>query len=311
MLALPLLSAWFFAGASSTYTSPGEFCATTRPQPHIIISQIMGIWFGKEIIYHRDEQFYKRTEFSCPIIHISEDKERTTTYNPLYGNYDYKTNYGPAHGYDNSYNSGYETNYRSRYGVSQRPQTTIPMTRTAEQQLRRRIYEQAEYDRQTTYGNYPNTRRKHLFDLNRHLGELQYLRVIWDESGETTEFHMRFNITHPGFWMSSGPEARGSSLDPKVGHLAGTIQVLKAVGDHMVLTFCHVLPEVELFTIILSRELKFDHVEILKVHNMLNRRGLRTTSVAKVCSGGSVMHFSIVGFIICLLKILFNLQFYR
>lgn len=83
------------------------------------------------------------------------------------------------------------------------------MTRTAEQQLRRRIYEQTEYDRQTTYGNYPTIRKQHFYDINRQIGELQHLRLIWDENGESTEYHMRYNVSKPGFWISSGPENGG------------------------------------------------------------------------------------------------------
>lgn len=39
--------------------------------------------------------------------------------------------------------------------------------------------------------------------------ETKYLRLFWDENGESTEFHMRYNLSYPGFWISSGPENGG------------------------------------------------------------------------------------------------------
>lgn len=38
------------------------------------------------------------------------------------------------------------------------------------------------------------------------------------------------------------------------GQFSGTVQVMKAVGNHMVLTFCENLPGSQLFSIILSRK---------------------------------------------------------
>lgn len=85
----------------------------------------------------------------------------------------------------------------------------------------------------------------------------------------------------------------GATLDPQYSHFAGTIQVLKAVGNHLVLTFCHQLPKRQLYTIILSRQLTLDRLEVHGVHNMLNRKGLKTNSVKKVCSGGISQRFNV------------------
>ncbi|XP_023017314.1 uncharacterized protein [Leptinotarsa decemlineata] len=261
--------ACFFGGGLSLASS-NYFCADMNPQHHVIIDQLMGMWFGIEKIDHLDETRYiDKKKPSCPIIHISEDRRSSTTLNPLYKNYNYGYNYGEGHGYN-----------------TQRPINA--RERMLQLEMRKRIYEQSEYDRQTTYGDYPASRRQHNYNdiLGRQNFAVKYLRLYWDENGESTEFHMRYNVSRAGFWISSGPENGGSSLDPEFSHFAGTIQVLKAVGNHLVLTFCHQLPDRQLYSILLSRELKLDHVEIHGVHNMLQRKGLRTNSVQKLCNSG-------------------------
>ncbi|KAJ8985510.1 hypothetical protein NQ317_015054 [Molorchus minor] len=131
-----------------------------------------------------------------------------------------------------------------------------------------------EYDRRTTYPNYP---RKGYY--NSYVPtEMKYLRLYWDESDSaSTEFHLRYNVSRPGFWISSGPEV-GMSLNPKFSHFAGTIQVLKAVGTHLVPTFLP--PNTREATLYL----KLEPVEIHGVHGLLHRKGLSTNAVKKVCN---------------------------
>lgn len=60
----------------------------------------------------------------------------------------------------------------------------------------------------------------------------------------------------------------GSSLrrHPQHAHFVGTVQVMKAVGTHLVLTFCE--QNNEIFTIILFREKNVKAQEVsLKVEN--------------------------------------------
>lgn len=50
-------------------------------------------------------------------------------------------------------------------------------------------------------------------------------------------------------------------LDLPYNQFTGTVQVIKAVGTHIVLTFCQNLPTSQLFTIVLTRhpnELSYD-----------------------------------------------------
>lgn len=43
-------------------------------------------------------------------------------------------------------------------------------------------------------------------------------------------------------------------LDLPYSQFTGTVQVMKAVGNHLVLTFCETLPKSQMFTIILTRK---------------------------------------------------------
>lgn len=47
------------------------------------------------------------------------------------------------------------------------------------------------------------------------------------------------------------------------------------------------MPDPQLFTILLARENRLDYVEVHGVHNMLNRRGLSTNAIKKVCNSNS------------------------
>ncbi|KAJ8913561.1 hypothetical protein NQ315_017112 [Exocentrus adspersus] len=260
----------YLDGAFASY-SPSYFCADMNPQPTVIIPQLMGMWYGVEKIDHQDERHYSRSAPSCPIIHLSEDHPATTT-NPLYRNRQY-------YGYG-------DQNYATGTG-------TPPYGGKTQEQINREMRERMEYDRRTTYRDHPARKIYNQDYINNYnnnnyynqigLAEEHYLRMYWDENGENTEFHLRYNVTRKGFWISSGPE-NGAPLKSQFGHFAGTVQVLKAVGNHMVLTICHQVPTRQLYSIILSREPKLGPVEIHSIHRMLNRKGVNTNAVMKLCN---------------------------
>lgn len=115
----------------------------------------------------------------------------------------------------------------------------------------------------------------------------------------------------------------GTMLKLNYDQFTGTIQVMKAIGRHMVLTFCENLPRSQLFSVVLSRRgqeltadvslifsaqtnisnfiqsflfliVNFDIFsgfisgqELQSVRSMLGRRGLSTVSIRKVCSSGA------------------------
>ncbi|KAG5680026.1 hypothetical protein PVAND_009559 [Polypedilum vanderplanki] len=145
-------------------------------------------------------------------------------------------------------------------------------------------YDYSNYDENNAgagrrqYGHRPN--------YNFHASNRR-LRLIWDEKGRSLEYTLRVDSARRGFWMTSGPQ-KGTMLDLPYSQFTGTVQVMKAVGNHLVLTFCETLPKSQMFTIILTRKphlLSRDDVQ--SVRNLLRRRGLSTQSVRKVCRNSS------------------------
>ncbi|XP_077289397.1 uncharacterized protein LOC143913456 isoform X2 [Arctopsyche grandis] len=217
------------------------FCTDLRPQISVDISQIMGMWYGVEVIPHLKEDIYSSLD-TCPVIHLSEISFEMTT----------PSTYIPPGSF------GYQWN-KERFGSHD--------------------YKDGDY---------------------------RHLRLYWEESGNTVEYYLKFNNTRKGFWMSSGPQSsmRGSMMKSSYNQFAGTIQVIKAVGDHLVLTICQRLPESQLFSVILSREpLRVGRDAIHGIHSLLNRRDLSTSEVRKVCSGGLISATLSTGSLLMLLTI--------
>lgn len=207
---------------------PSLFCSDLNPQNSIDIEQILGMWYGNEIILHHDHVRGEVPFDECVIIHLADITHEITTTRP-----------------------------RRPDGFNE------------------------YHDRQVF-----------LPDLNRPIGAqfYHYLRLIWSSQDLNLEYTLRFNTTRRGFWISSSPQ-KGTMLKLNYGQFSGTIQVMKAVGSHMVLTFCENLPGSQLFSIVLSRKPNTMSIDdLISVRSLLNRRGLSSVSVRKVCNGSSSMH---------------------
>lgn len=79
----------------------------------------------------------------------------------------------------------------------------------------------------------------------------------------------------------------GTITEKNYDHFSGTMQVMKAVGNHLVLTFCYQEPDKKLYSMLFSRQLFLSDTEINGVHNLLKRRHLHIGNVRKVCNGSS------------------------
>lgn len=70
---------------------------------------------------------------------------------------------------------------------------------------------------------------------------------------------------------------------------------MKAVGNHLVLTFCYSLPEVkQMFSIILARENHLDHRDIQGTHSFLRRQGLWVKAIEHSCNGAEINKLSLI-----------------
>ncbi|XP_013114408.1 uncharacterized protein LOC106092182 [Stomoxys calcitrans] len=121
----------------------------------------------------------------------------------------------------------------------------------------------------------------------------RYLRLIWNENDDNIEYNFNYTMNHPGLWTNVG-EQRGSMVARnKYNQFSGTVQVVKAVGDHLVLTFCSSDIHHSIYTVVLSREEQGLGQDVIRsIRGLLSRRGLYTESIRQVCVKSSAMALS-------------------
>ena len=66
----------------------------------------------------------------------------------------------------------------------------------------------------------------------------------------------------------------------------GSVYVMKAVGNHVLLTFCAANPDNQLYSVLMSREHILQRSNINGVHNLLSRRHLGIGSIRETCAKG-------------------------
>uniref|UniRef100_T1P8D8 Uncharacterized protein n=1 Tax=Musca domestica TaxID=7370 RepID=T1P8D8_MUSDO len=123
----------------------------------------------------------------------------------------------------------------------------------------------------------------------------RYLRLIWSEKDDNIEYNFNYTMNHPGLWTNVG-EQRGSMVAlNKYNQFTGTVQVVKAVSDHLVLTFCSSDLHHSIYTVVLSREPQGLSQDVIRsIRNLLSRRGLYTESIRQVCVKSSAAAASVL-----------------
>ncbi|KAJ8978914.1 hypothetical protein NQ317_008893 [Molorchus minor] len=275
---------------------------------------VMGMWYGAGLIDHQQERHFSTPSTTCPIVHISEYRAPITE-NPLYRNYNYSYGYGTGRGYG--------TPVPQRSALIQYEKCDAGYGQIINR-------DRLEYDRRTTYPNakeglhyssYVPTEMKYLKDYigtrvtaqvlsftygttlaglvfgsvrdqksNKHQCRVDRAyhardrQAVSQQSGACEfEFDYRYlvacrNVLEPEIqplrWYNSGSESSGNTLGAN---------------------FCHQIPERQLYTVILSREVKLEPVEIHGVHGLLHRKGLSTNAVKKVCNnkGNRISHIEL------------------
>lgn len=69
----------------------------------------------------------------------------------------------------------------------------------------------------------------------------------------------------------------------------GTVYVMKAVGTHMLLTFCmrgQTSDTSQLYSLLMSRNHILTRNDVRSVHNLLDRRGLNVVKTRELCANG-------------------------
>ncbi|XP_058823683.1 uncharacterized protein LOC131684647 isoform X2 [Topomyia yanbarensis] len=214
----------------------------------------MGLWYGSEVITHLGNEDGESIYDTCVVIHLADITNSSSTSDYPLRDQGPDVRFGTSYGYpgDRTHHSGEEYGNR-RY--------------QNRQQQQQQHHNQHQYRQQFT--------------------STRYLRLIWDEKDHTLEYTLRFNNTRPGFWIASSPQT-GSMTQLSYNQFTGTVQVLKAINNQLVLTFCQSLPGGQLFSVVLSRHpMGLSPEENQSIRNLLKRRNLSTTSVRKVCFSGA------------------------
>ncbi|XP_061402941.1 uncharacterized protein LOC133338852 [Musca vetustissima] len=149
-----------------------------------------------------------------------------------------------------------------------------------------REYYQPSYRRSESFHSSPSMEghRDASPSMGHRHSNTRYLRLIWSEKDDNIEYNFNYTMNHPGLWTNIG-EQRGSMVAlNKYNQFTGTVQVVKAVSDHLVLTFCSSDLHHSIYTVVLSREPQGLGQDVIRsIRNLLSRRGLYTESIRQVC----------------------------
>ncbi|XP_065078057.1 uncharacterized protein LOC135701216 [Ochlerotatus camptorhynchus] len=233
-------------------SSTAQYCTDLNPQTGLDIEQIMGLWYGSEVITHIGSEEGETIYDTCVVIHLADITNSTATSENQHQDIGPEVRFGTSYGYpgDRSH-SRHDADGNRRYQAQQQ-----------HQQQQQHNYRQQQ-------------------------ANVRYLRLIWDEKESMLDYTLRFNTSRPGFWIASAPQS-GSMVQLPYIQFTGTIQVLKAINNQLVLTFCQSMPGGQLFSVVLSRQpMGLSPEENQSIRNLLRRRNLSTIAVRKVCYSGA------------------------
>ncbi|KAL7733724.1 hypothetical protein ACLKA6_011459 [Drosophila palustris] len=223
-------------------------CVNAHPQNSVDLKQIMGLWYGSEIIIHSQDIPGVYEYDSCVIIHLTDVTQQVLNSNSYNNN-------NNNHGYNNNRNQNQNQNNYGR--VSTTPHAYLDRDDYQQQQ---------QLQRQRT----------------------KYLRLVWSERDNNLEYTFNYTTDAPGVWSNIGDQ-RGSLVTlNSYTQFTGTVQVVKAVNDHLVLTFCGNDVKSSIYTVVLTRNrLGLSEDELRSIHSLLNRRGLYVETIRKVCNAAA------------------------
>lgn len=266
------LSALHDSSSENRASSAAQYCTDLNPQTGLDIEQIMGLWYGSEVITHLGSEDGESIYDTCVVIHLTDTTNTSQiTDSPT------RDQGGPPVRFATDY--GYSSDRDSSHRRGQ---------------------------------NQQNQQQNYNYQWQQQQQNTRHLLLIWEEKEHSLEYKLRFNKSRPGFWISSGPQ-EGSMIKLPYVHFSGTVQVLKAVNNQLVLTFCQSLPGSQLFSVVLSRQpMGLSLEDNYSIRNLLKRRNLSTTSVRKVCySGASTSHVSLYVTLLIGLTMLLRSTFFK
>ncbi|KAL0850022.1 hypothetical protein ABMA28_011931 [Loxostege sticticalis] len=153
------------------------------------------------------------------------------------------------------------------------------------------VWEPDEFPR-STYGPSTENQLFHVQHINaRFRQQFRHLRLLWDEAGQTIEYALYFKNDSAGYWQVYDGQNGTLPSRPNYQQFRGTVQVLKAVHDHLVLNFCQEAGNgrpAQLYSVLFSREpVTLARWEVESIHNMLQNKKLSVASRRMVCGNGA------------------------
>ncbi|XP_059049069.1 uncharacterized protein LOC131844252 [Achroia grisella] len=122
--------------------------------------------------------------------------------------------------------------------------------------------------------------------------QFRHLRLLWDEAGQTTEYSLYFRNESAGYWQVFDGQNGTMANNPRYQQFSGTVQVLKAVNDHLVLNFCQEPKNgrtAQLYSVLFSRDPGImARWELDSVHTLLQNKKLSVASRRMVCGNSAV-----------------------
>lgn len=154
------------------------------------------------------------------------------------------------------------------------------------------IWETDDFPR-TTFGPSTEAQLYHVQHINaKFRQEYRHLRLLWDEAGRTSEYALFFRNETAGYWQVVDGQNGTLTQVPGFRHFSGTVQVLKAVNDHLLLSFCQEPVggrSPQLYSVLFSREPGvMPRWEINSVHTLLQNKKLSVASRRMVCGNEAV-----------------------
>ncbi|KAH8288066.1 hypothetical protein KR018_011504 [Drosophila ironensis] len=256
----------YSGGSSTTERINWEMrCMDINPQNSVDLEQMMGLWYGSEIIVHTQD-FPGVYEYdSCVIIHLSDVTEQVASFLETTASKGLKLMIIPLPKVLLSQgNRAYGGSNYGGYG-------SLDYNRN-----------QNNYGRTTTPPPYVDSGEYHRYNR----GQQKFLRLVWSERDNNLEYTFNYTTSAPGKWSNIGDQ-RGSLVSLNAyTQFTGTVQVVKAVNDHLVLTFCGNDVKSSIYTVVLTRNrLGLSSDELRSIRSLLSRRGLYVETIRKVCNG--------------------------
>ncbi|CAF4780201.1 uncharacterized protein LOC125055905 [Pieris napi] len=225
-------------------------------------------------------------------------------YGKSYGQYgNMEKNYGPI----TSYERPFLGQYNNDYCQNRSPQNGIWIDSLTGMWYGVEFIHHLAGDARVDYGrtcivihisepnDMPSTERQELHHVQairaqfRH--EYRHLRLLWDEAGQTLEYALYFRNDSAGYWQTFDVQNGTLAARPSYHQFTGTVQVLKAVNDHLVLNFCQEAKAnspAQLYSVLFSREPgQMARWEVDAVHSMLQTKQLSVSSRRMVCGNGT------------------------